>query len=163
MTNNERANPFRNALITFELLPDDKKDSFLDSFAVDTEDLAHNGNPLEHEPATNVDEAIAYVETFDGVPTPNNRYATKQYLETLAAAFDLIPDTYQDDETTFGRGHVATGLYLDYPSGPYLDSAFCFHLNRDDEDETVLTFLHDYLPSSVRLIAETKVNNAVSN
>lgn len=158
MTNTTHANPFRNALITFELLPDELKDQFLDSFVVDTEDLAHNGNPLEHEPASNEEEAIAYVQTFDGVGQPNSRFATKQYLETLAAAFDLIPDTYQEDETTFAGGHIATGLYLDYPGGPYLDSAFCFHLNRDDDDETVLTFLHDYLPSSVRLIAETKVS-----
>ena len=158
MTNTTNANPFPNGLQTFNLLPDELQDQFLDSFASDVNDLMHNGNPVEHNPATTQEEAISYVGTFDGAVNVNSRFAAKNYLEILAAAFDLIPDTYHEVETTFAGGHVATGLYIDFPDGPYIDSAFCFHLNRDDDDETVLTFLHDYLPSSVRLIAETKVS-----
>lgn len=150
-------NPFRNALTTFELLPDEYKDQFLDSFAIDTSDLTSNGNPLEHTAATTRREALIYIETFQGVPNVNSRFSAKNYLECLAVAFDLIPDTYAEEETTFAGEHVATGLYLDYPDGPYLDSAFCLHLNRDDDDETVFTYVHDYTPESVILIAETKV------
>lgn len=151
-------NPFRNALQTFELLPDDRKDEFLDSFDVDSSDLASNGNPLQHDAATTQEEAIAYVSSFQGVGLPNSRFAAKNYLECLAAAFDLIPDTYEEETSTFAGETVSFGLYLDYPSGPYLDSAFCFRLNRDDADDTVLTYVHDHIAESVRLIAETKVN-----
>lgn len=148
-------NPFRNALQTFELLPDEYKDQFLDSFAVDTSDLTSNGNPLEHTAATTQREALIYIETFQGVPNPNSRFAAKRYLETLAKAFDLIPDTYEEEETTFAGERVSLGLYLDYPDGLYLDHAFCFTLNMWEEDETVLTFIHN--EDHVTLIAETKV------
>lgn len=153
-----RDNPFRNALQTFNLLPDELKDGFLDSFNVDTSDLQHNGNPLSHEAAKTQEEAIAYVGTFDGVKVINSRYSVPEYLETLANAFDLIPEKYQEEETTFGGERVSLGLYLDYPGGPYLDTAFCFLLNEDDEDETVLTFIRPNHGRDVKLIAETRVS-----
>ena len=150
-----KTNPFRNMRQTFDLLPDEMKDRFLDAVAVDVSDLQHNGNPLSHEPATTQEEAIAYVETFDGVGMTNARYAVPEYLEILAKAFDLIPEGYEEEETTFAGERVSLGLYLDFPGGPYLDTAFCFLLNEDDENETVLTFMHSF--RDVRLIAETKV------
>lgn len=153
-----RENPFRNMIQTFNLLPDELKDQFLDAVEVDVSDLQHNGNPLSHTAARDAYEARAYVETFDGVGVVNTRYAVPGYLNLMADAFDLIPAEYEQEETTFAGERVSLGLYLDFPSGPYTETAFCFLLNEDEEDETVLTFMHDH-NGNVRLIAETKTNN----
>jgi hypothetical protein len=131
--NDERINPFRNALITFNLLPDHIKPAFLTAFNDDWADLEHNGNPLEHIPAENQDMAMAYTMEWAGwaldsdIKTPyrNDPETTRVWLTRMADAFDLIPELPEPDETTFAGDHVATGYYIDadIPTTPYSSKA----------------------------------------
>lgn len=150
-------NPFRNALQTFELVPDALKDAFWDSFIIDISDLASNGNPLEHTAATTQDEAIAYVETFDGVKVTNSRFSVPHNLKILAEAFDLISPKFEAEpapySTMFGSGDEGVGLYIDFTL-PDHERYFVVTVNSDEEDETVFTLS----TSPVKIISEVRIN-----
>ena len=157
MTNTTNANPFRNALQTFKLLPDELKDAFWDSFIIDITDLAHNGNPLEFTAAETQEEAIAYVNTFDGVPVNNSRFSVASNLTKLAEAFDLIAPKFESEpapySTMFGSGDEGEGLYIDFTLPEY-ERYFVVTVNPDEDDETVFTLS----TQPVKIIAETKVS-----
>ena len=157
MTNTTNANPFRNALQTFKLLPDELKDAFWDSFIIDITDLAHNGNPLEFTAAETQEEAIAYVNTFDGVPVNNSRFSVASNLTKLAEAYDLIAPKFESEpapySTMFGSGDEGEGLYIDFTLPEY-ERYFVVTVNPDEDDETVFTLS----TQPVKIIAETKVS-----
>jgi hypothetical protein len=150
-------NPFRNALQTFNFLPDELKDAFWDSFIIDISDLASNGNPLEHTAAENKDEAIAYVNTYDGVPVNHSRFSVPHNLKILAEAFDLIAPKFESEpapySTMFGNGEEGEGIYLDF-TVPEHERYFVITVNSDEEDETVFTLS----TSPVKIISEVKIN-----
>lgn len=151
-------NPFRNALQTFNLLPTNKlKDKFWDSFIVDISDLASNGNPLEHTAAENKDEAIAYVETFDGVGVTNSRFSVEHNLKILAEAYDLIAPKFEAEpapySTVFGTGEDGVGLYLDFTL-PDHERYFVITINSDEDDEMVFTLS----TQPVKIISEVRIN-----
>jgi hypothetical protein len=151
-------NPFRNALTTFNLLPDALKDAFWDSFVVDISDLASNGNPLEHTAATTQEEAIDYVNCFDGVSVEQSRWHVKEKLTKLAEAFDLISPKFTAEpapySTMFGSGDEGEGLYIDF-TNPEYERYFVMTVNPDEDDETVFTLS----TSPVKIISETRIND----
>jgi hypothetical protein len=151
-------NPFRNALQTFQLVPDALKDAFWDSFIVDISDLASNGNPLEHTAAETQDEAIAYINSYDGVPVNNSRWHVKERLTKLAEAYDLISPKFQAEpapySTMFGNGEQGVGLYIDF-TDPENERYFVMTVNPDEDDETVFTLS----TSPVKIISEVRINN----
>jgi hypothetical protein len=150
-------NPFRNALQTFNHLPTDKlKDKFWDSFIVDISDLASNGNPLEHTPANDEAEAIAYVASFNGVKVTNSRFNVVHNLTILAEAYDLIAPKFESEpapySTMFG-GTEGEGIYLDFTL-PDHERYFVITVNADDDDETVFTLS----TQPVKIVSEVKIN-----
>lgn len=152
-------NPFRNALQTYNHLPTDKlKDKFWDSFIVDIHDLASNGNPLEHSPAHDEAEAIAYVASYNGVKVTNSRFSVVHNLTILAEAYDLIAPKFEAEpapySTMFGSGDEGVGLYIDFTL-PDHERYFVIVVNQDEDDETVFTLS----TSPVKIISEVKIND----
>ena len=107
-------NPFRNALITYDLLPDDRKPLFFDTLMIDWHDLEHNANPIEHTPARDEYEAISYVESeFGGGEDSRD---LRPLFVRLANAWDrLLEDGVlpESDTTKFAGEKVSSGHYID--------------------------------------------------
>jgi hypothetical protein len=107
------ANPFRNVLTTFDLLPDEMKPYLLPNVLFDWSDLEHNANPIEHVAPTSREEAISYLDEWHYENPSTRPDLDRILLVDLANCFDRIsPLLPPDDETTFAGEHVASGQYL---------------------------------------------------
>jgi hypothetical protein len=161
MTNN----PFRNALHTFDLLPDALKPAFHTAFNDDWSDLTSNGNPLEHgmDPALHPDEAaetaVSYIIEWAGwmcdeksdvpalltEPELSDRYKedpaeTREYFRILADAYDLIPFA-EDIESTFAGEHISSGHFLTIePDEIPLPAKFSIIVEDDDDNPVTYRF-----------------------
>lgn len=107
-------NPFRNSIRTFDLLPKDLQPRLLPALEFDWRDLESNGNPIEHEPATDQASAIDYIDEWQEDPYDFvNTAAQRQLLLDLADVYDrCLIHLPADDETTFAGEHVASGQYM---------------------------------------------------
>lgn len=105
-------NPFRNAVVTYDLLPDDLKPRFIDALLNDWCDLESNANPIEHRTGPSLDEAIGYVQEWHGQESLYP-HLDRVWLQAMADAWDhLTPVLPPDDETTFDGEKVSCGKYL---------------------------------------------------
>lgn len=161
-------NPFRNAIKTFDLLPDALKPAFHTAFNDDWSDLESNGNPLEHGIDPDPDEreaaAINYILEWAGwmcdldAPEPkllsepelSDRYKqdpamTRAWLSILADAYDLIPFG-EAIESTFGGEHISEGHFLDvepeFGLGPiFIPSEITITVEDDADNPVPYTFI----------------------
>lgn len=164
-------NPFRNAIKTFDLLPDALKPAFYTAFNDDWADLEHNGNPLEHDvvdPPENESRegaAINYilewaswmcdesseVPALLNEPELSDRYKndpamTRAWLTILADAYDLIPFQTEPIESTFAGEHISTGHFLDIEpefglEPMYIPSEITITVEDDDDNPVRYEFI----------------------
>lgn len=180
-------NPFRNALATFDLLPEALRPAFLTAFNDDWSDLESNGNPLEHDvvdPPENVsreEAAIDYVVEWAGwmcdessdvpallnEPELSDRYKTdpdltREWLSILADAYDLIPFASEPIESTFGGEHISTGHFLEIKPDLIIDSIPTeFSIIVKDDDDNPVTYPFAVLSSEPRVILVPTITDGV--
>lgn len=102
-------NPFREALKTYDLLPDEHKPYFWEAMMYDWWDLESNANPIEHQAASTPEEATVYVVESDEDASELGR----QFLLDMIPVWDRVCEFLPPEDTVMFAGEkVSMGQYL---------------------------------------------------
>lgn len=110
-------NPFRDALVTYDLLPDPLRPKLIPCLFDDWRDLESNANPIEHTPAPSTQWALDYLNewgNYDDMEDEPYPELHRQWLERMGDAWDRLSPMFPDDDTSEWMGEkVSLGQYLD--------------------------------------------------